>query len=176
MISGKAFLNRHGDRAMTMRKTMSCPAKIGNACKFLDVRRASDPDISSSVALMKEAFPHMDIVKPFWKFKLGLDDTIVIALNGEKIIGTVNVATRDKEASIDTIAVDPGFQGKGIGSMLMDEAEDVARSRGKNVVNLMTEQVKPQNVAFYSKRGYKVTGFLPHGYSHGPAVSLQKRF
>lgn len=156
-------------------KSLSCPVALGKKCTFLELASMHEDEINTAMELVKISFPHMNIPEHFWKRKLHSDDTMLLKENGQKIIGIVNISCRDSMmASIDLLAVVPGYQGKGLGSTLLQASEDVARNHGKNMIELMTEQVKPENVAFYSKNGYKVTGFDPRGYEHSPSVKFSK--
>lgn len=132
-------------------------------------------EANTSVDLVKSTFPHMHIPEHFWKRKLRSDETLLLKENGNEIIGITNVSFRNSAfASIDLLAIKPGKQGSGIGTMLLKATEDYARENGRTTVELMTEQIKPENVAFYSKNGYKVTGFDPSGYDHSPSVKFLK--
>ncbi len=53
------------------------------------------------------------------------------------------------------MAVKPGLQGKGIGRVLMQFAENLARDRGNTVV---TMHARKTATGFYEKQGYKVVG------------------
>jgi GNAT superfamily N-acetyltransferase len=102
--------------------------------------------------------------------------TIAATENDESIIGLANISGREAGVvNLDLLAVDPGYQGKGLGSLLLAEAEKEAGKTGRGTMRLMTEQIKPRNVAFYSSRGYKVTGYDPRGYEHSPAIKFEKR-
>ncbi|WP_286264325.1 bifunctional GNAT family N-acetyltransferase/hotdog fold thioesterase [Thalassotalea atypica] len=56
-------------------------------------------------------------------------------------------------AQVRYVAVDGGQQGKGIGRILMDELEKVARERGITSVNLNAREV---SLAFYQALGYQL--------------------
>ena len=153
----------------------SCPVGLGDGCDFLDVTVVSSDDIMDSISLMKTTFKHMNIPEYFWRKKLESDDTLIMKENGNRIVGVSNISLNGElTASVDMIAIDPDHQGNGLGTMLLDESEKLAMKNGKKIIMLMTEQIKPRNVAFYSKNGYKVTGYDPNGYNHSPSVSFTK--
>ena len=58
---------------------------------------------------------------------------------------------------VDNIAVDPGRQGSGIGSMLLHEAERQARSAGFDEIRLYTNEAMVANQEYYPRRGYVET-------------------
>ncbi len=53
------------------------------------------------------------------------------------------------------MAVKPGLQGKGIGRVLMQFAENIARDRGNKKITMHARQTA---VGFYEKQGYNVVG------------------
>ncbi len=154
---------------------LPCPKKAVT-CQLLTMEPALASDAGPAVSLVKMTFPHMNIPDGFWKKKLHDGNTIVIKENGKDIVGVMNISIRalGSKASLDLVAIHPGYQGSGLGKALVSEAERIARSAGKKTVQLMTEQSKPRNVSFYSTQGYKVTGYDPHGYAHSPSVHFSK--
>ena len=53
------------------------------------------------------------------------------------------------------MAVKPGLQNKGIGKVLMQFAENIARDRGNK---LMTMHARKTATGFYEKQGYQIKG------------------
>lgn len=72
-------------------------------------------------------------------------------------------------------AVDPAFQGCGIGSLFLIHIEDYVKSLGGREIVLLTNSEK--NYRFYSKRGYKVFDAHPIHYGENTMLSwsLRKR-
>jgi len=156
-------------------KRVPCPVDAGSRCKFIAVTSLPGDRCGVAADLVRRTFPHMNIPVNFWERKICLDRSIGALENGENLVGVVNMSLRDASiASMDLVAVDPSYQGNGVGSAMIDVAEAIARDAGKRSIHLMTEQVKPRNIIFYSKHGYKVTGFDPRGYDHSPAVKFEK--
>ncbi|MGG4267628.1 GNAT family N-acetyltransferase [Peribacillus simplex] len=68
--------------------------------------------------------------------------------------------TLDKEAEmkdfyLDTVSVDPNFQGKGIGSALIQYVEGYAKQKGYPRVSLVVENENEGANRLYSRLGYK---------------------
>ena len=59
---------------------------------------------------------------------------------------------------IDNIAVDPSYQGKGFGRRLMAFAESEALRQGYVSVRLYTNEKMTENIALYTRLGYRETG------------------
>ncbi|WP_285768660.1 N-acetyltransferase [Peribacillus sp. SI8-4] len=68
--------------------------------------------------------------------------------------------TFDKEAEmsdfyLDTICVDPNFQGKGIGSQLIRHVEEFAKQQGYPRISLVVENVNEGASRLYKKLGFE---------------------
>ncbi|KAF5548850.1 acetyltransferase GNAT family [Fusarium mexicanum] len=59
---------------------------------------------------------------------------------------------------IENLVVDPSAQGRGYGKVLMRYAEDFARSRGCNALELYTNVKMFENLGLYLKMGFAETG------------------
>jgi ribosomal protein S18 acetylase RimI-like enzyme len=152
-----------------------CPDGTKDKCNFIKVTGIELPDEDDAFDLIKKSFPLMSI-HPAWKRKIFTGKTLVLRENGEKLIGIINTADApDNGASVSLLAVGKDYRDKGLGSFLLGKAEEMAIKSGKRFVKLMTEQVKRENIIFYSKKGYHVTGFDEHGYEHSPAVLFEKK-
>ncbi len=58
---------------------------------------------------------------------------------------------------LDNIAVDPAWQGQGIGRALLTFAEEEARRRNLPELRLLTHQTMLSNIALYAQHGYVET-------------------
>ncbi|GLI10566.1 hypothetical protein YDYSG_66000 [Paenibacillus tyrfis] len=61
---------------------------------------------------------------------------------------------RDKRLSVDMLAVNPKFQGRGIGTRLMRQAERTAGDRGCREVVLWVDDANTLAQTFYVQKGY----------------------
>ena len=59
---------------------------------------------------------------------------------------------------IETIAVHPSAQGRGLGRALMSWTEERAQRSGHAALRLYTNAVMVENIAFYQRQGYRITG------------------
>lgn len=79
----------------------------------------------------------------------------------------------DDALLLDNVAVDPAAQKCGHGRKLLDFAEAVARERGLDRIILYTNEAMHENLAWYPKMGYAVTGHVTEkGYTR---VYFEKR-
>ncbi|WP_137936967.1 GNAT family N-acetyltransferase [Chitinivorax sp. B] len=90
-----------------------------------------------------------------------------VALYGKRIVGTITLYRPDANAtaewyrsddvaSIHQLAVDPDFQGWGIGQAMLQLAEHWAWRRGYRQIALDTAQPAGHLLSFYGKQGYQV--------------------
>jgi len=81
--------------------------------------------------------------------------TVLTARDGERIIGSARGISDGSVCTIRGVSVEPSCQGRGIGASLLRAVEqahpDVER------FELTTNTLVPGNVAFYERRGYRVT-------------------
>lgn len=73
------------------------------------------------------------------------------------------------------LAIDPRFQGQGIGRAMMAWAESEARRRGLEGVSVGVRLALPGNLDFYRRLGYRqVSEHMHPGYNRPTWVSMQK--
>jgi GNAT superfamily N-acetyltransferase len=73
---------------------------------------------------------------------------------GDELLGLVEMIPQPGHLLIENIAVHPDHQGRGLGDILLQRAEDHARSLGVGETRLYTNALFAANLAFYAKRGY----------------------
>lgn len=64
----------------------------------------------------------------------------------------------DSELEIKNIAVVESYRNKGIGSILIDKAKEIARDNHYDVLTVGTSDTGFQQIRFYEKNGFKKTG------------------
>jgi predicted GNAT family N-acyltransferase len=84
------------------------------------------------------------------------DDVLIAAYEDDQILGCCILTQVDPNTvRLRQMAVKAGLQGKGIGRVLMQFAENVARDRGNKK---LTMHARKTVAGFYEKLGYKVAG------------------
>lgn len=79
---------------------------------------------------------------------------------GPRVVAAMLVGYDGHRGSVNYLAVDPEFQGRGLGHAMMDHAEALLLVRGCPKVNLQVRSENARVVAFYQRRGYVVEGSL----------------
>ncbi|UCE80366.1 MAG: GNAT family N-acetyltransferase [Methanobacteriota archaeon] len=88
----------------------------------------------------------------------GKAENVLIAADGEDIIGYVNPVIDDKEVWIGGLGVVPAFRRRGVGRRLMIAAEDFARDRGAEESILEVIEGNLPALALYERLGYSAKG------------------
>jgi predicted N-acetyltransferase YhbS len=85
----------------------------------------------------------------------------LVAEQNGAVTGCVYVELRGERAYLGLLAVDPQLQQAGLGSALMKAAEDHSARAGCRFMDLRIVNLRTENHAFYSHRGYVETGTEP---------------
>ena len=90
-----------------------------------------------------------------------------IALCENKVIGYVCGEIEDERAHLKSIAVDKEYRMKGTGSKMLLLFENYLKQHGIQSVFLEVSGRNSIALNFYIKRGYRITGLIPHFYLSG---------
>ncbi|MGH9378838.1 MAG: GNAT family N-acetyltransferase [Terriglobia bacterium] len=94
-----------------------------------------------------------------------------VAGEGVKIAGfLVAHETPAAEVHIVTIDVTAEARRRGVGTLLIDAAEEWARARDCKYVSLETAEDNRAAQAFYQRRGYEKTGIIENYYENGASA------
>ncbi len=100
--------------------------------------------------------------------RLDRGQSFVVELEG-RIVGVVTLHLRGEKpygdyhpdypiASFGQFAIDPACQGMGIGDLLLEKVETVARDAGCYELALDTAQPATDLIAYYQRRGFEIVG------------------
>ena len=82
---------------------------------------------------------------------------------GEPVFGVIVLMSEEDSLLVENVAVSPAAQGTGHGRRLMEFAEQQAQSRGLRRLTLYTNEIMTENLAIYSRLGYRETGRRTEG-------------
>jgi N-acetylglutamate synthase-like GNAT family acetyltransferase len=103
-------------------------------------------------------------------------DDVYVAEKDSKIIGGVRLNETDPERiKLSRLAVDEEWKGNGIGSRLVEYAEQAAHTEDETTVWLTTPEEHPYLPEFYRSRGYEKTGEYPLEYRDYDEIILEKQ-
>lgn len=83
---------------------------------------------------------------------------LVYAGKDEQAIASVYIEVRGQRGYFGMLAVDPLYQGKGLGARMVHAAEDYCRSVGCSVMDITVLSLRPELLPFYHRLGYAETG------------------
>jgi ribosomal protein S18 acetylase RimI-like enzyme len=99
-----------------------------------------------------------------------------LALAGDRVLGCLRLELGSDHLHVRRLAVDPGFQGRGIGHALMRWAEEEARDRGFERVTVGVRLALRRNLDFYRRLGYREVAVHAHpGYDRPTWATLEKQ-
>jgi len=129
----------------------------------MEIRQAHPADAAAIRQLTREAYAK-------WVLVIGREPKPMLAdydaavrshrfdmlyLDGA-LAGLIETIDEGDQLLIENVAVAPAFQGRGLGTHLMAQAEEVARALGRGRVWLYTNKLFAVNIALYLKLGFKV--------------------
>ena len=131
-------------------------------------RQAGQEDASVIMELINQAFAIE--LKYFSKERIdlpGVTDhlqkgTFILAAAGGEPVGCVYTELCGERGYFGLLAVAPSQQGRGLGSRLITEAEDLCREAGCSVMELRILHLRTELPPYYEKLGYTVTGTEDH--------------
>ncbi len=79
---------------------------------------------------------------------------VILAYDGERLIGYCVASVADETGEIDSIFVSEAFRGKGIASRLMERALDWLKAKGAAKIALKVSVGNEDVLGFYAKHGF----------------------
>lgn len=84
-------------------------------------------------------------------------ERVYVLEDDDLVRGLLVLIPEDGAMLLDNVAVSPDAQGAGLGRILLEFAERVARDAGYSLIRLYTNEVMTTNIALYSRIGYTET-------------------
>ncbi len=81
-------------------------------------------------------------------------DLALGAFVDDELVGTVLATDDGRKGWINRLAVHPNYREKGVGSLLLREAEAALRRRGKRIIAVLVEDWNLDSLRFFQSRGY----------------------
>ena len=101
---------------------------------------------------------------------------VYVATVEEEVVGGVRLEVTDSErVKLSRLGVHENWKGKGVGSRLLDYAEEAVRDCGHATIWLTTPGEHPHLPDFYRGRGYEKTGEYPLDYRDYDEIVMEKR-
>lgn len=102
------------------------------------------------------------------------ESTLLLAWNESELVGCVFIDELEEALYIGKLAIAPDHQGSGIGKALVEASKELAKQKGKSVLELETRIELVENQAFFTSQGFRKTGETAHeGYKNPTSVTMQ---
>lgn len=82
------------------------------------------------------------------------DESVTVAEAADRVVGVLVLSRTAEGLLIENVAVDPSWQGQGVGRVLLRYAEQEARRLACSNVYLYTNELMVENIALYARYGY----------------------
>lgn len=89
--------------------------------------------------------------------------------------GALILHHRTHSLRVNSLAVLPAYRGEGVGRLLMEHADDVARSRHCRYISLEADRRDQALVHWYERLGYQTIGILADYYAPGRDAVRMRR-
>ncbi|TPN60157.1 GNAT family N-acetyltransferase [Mesorhizobium sp. B1-1-4] len=140
----------------------------------MKIRKALAPDVTAVMTLTTDAYasytallggPPIPVTEDYAP-RIARGEVWLLE-SGDDLAGLIVQERHEDHAMIFSVAVAPGFQGKGFGIALLKHADQQARLWGVPEVRLYTNAKMERNIALYLAYGYRETGRRPNPYRPG---------
>ena len=133
------------------------------------LRRATQADVQAITELVAAAYRHYEplIGRTPLPMLVHYADAVrehevwVLELDGG-LVGVIELQPRADQLWVENVAVAPRWQGRGFGRLLLRHAEVEAASHGLLEIGLLTNERYVDNIAMYTRYGYRETHRVPH--------------
>ncbi|TPK92680.1 GNAT family N-acetyltransferase [Mesorhizobium sp. B2-4-12] len=96
-----------------------------------------------------------------------------LAVEEDRIVGMIETMLADDHLWIENVCVWPQAQGRGIGGLLLQRAEQKALEADRPELRLLTNGAFEANVSLYKRHGYAIDREEP--FMNGTTVYMSKR-
>lgn len=103
--------------------------------------------------------PHQDIQR---KLRVNPEWFLVGVLNGQ-IVASVMAGYEGRRGWLNYVAVDPAHRRRGLGRLIIAEADRLLRAAGCPKINLQVRASNKEAIEFYRKLGYSVDDVISMG-------------
>lgn len=120
------------------------------------VRYVRDADIPHLAGIGQRAFPEEDWSLEFWAKPIsGAETAWLVEADGDQPAGFLLASEMEEFTMITGLAVDPAFQGQGLGRALIRRVLSHAAAAGQKGVEVHAND-RPQAVGAYTRNGFRV--------------------
>jgi ribosomal protein S18 acetylase RimI-like enzyme len=123
---------------------------------FTSVHPFDEQTLATLIEIDHRAFPWLwwNSEAEFLHYAVGSGVELYIGFNGDTPVSYIGVTLADQWGHIDRIAVDPAFQGSGIGLQTLAATVESMRRRGVRTLGLSTQSTNQRSQQLYERFGF----------------------
>jgi GNAT superfamily N-acetyltransferase len=133
------------------------------------LHRATVADAEAITELVAAAYRHDEPLigrtpmpmRVYYADALRAHEMWVLVVDG-RLVGVIELEPRGDHLWVENVAVLPPWQGRGFGRLLLRHAEVEADRLGLREIGLLTNERYADNIAIYTRYGYRETHRVPH--------------
>ena len=137
------------------RMTVTCADHVRSEHADFVVTRATDADEDQIELICERALGETEVDVFGQTFDV-LSDINLVAKVGEELVGLLSFAVLNGEVSIVLLSVYPDYQGRGVASGLLAEANRFAQERGLSFLRTATTNDDIPQLYFYQRHGFSI--------------------
>jgi len=136
------------------------------------IRPMAHGDIQAVFAIEVDTFTDSWPREAFAQW-LGEDWAVnLVALDEDRIVGYLCAVGQEDELHVHNIAVTRNYRGRGVGRLLLAQAESWGRKSQKLCAILDVRESNVNAISFYQTSGYEMIGRRKEYYDHPPENAL----
>lgn len=133
-------------------------------------------DIPAVDSLEHSLFPNDPwSVEQWWRELATLHNHYWVVEEDSKIVGYAGLSVQAPDSDIQTIAIDPQSQGRGLGARLLAEMLKRARELGVRSIFLEVRTDNAPAIALYNKAGFERISERCNYYPDGSSATIMRR-
>lgn len=128
-----------------------------------------EKDLEIIAEIEKEVFPHSGWNKQQYHYEISTNPVALpfVLTNGEDILGYYSIWEMFDYMTIATIAINPKYQGKGYGNILMEDIIKKSIELGKKSIDLEVRVSNTKAINLYKKYGFTFSHIRKGYYTNG---------
>lgn len=133
-------------------------------------------DLATVNTLEQQLFPHDPWSDQQWWQELASDHCHYwVVEQDQQIVGYGGVSIQRPDADIQTMAIAPAVQGRGVGGLLLDTVIEHAREQGVRHIFLEVREDNVPALALYRRRGFEQISIRHRYYPDAMAAVVMRR-
>ncbi len=142
----------------------------------MNVREFCPADLVEVFALVERTFTERYYPQSLMDLHRSWPEGFMVIEDEGRILGMIaGIMINHLQARVMLLGVRQGYQGRGLGSLLMEHFEALCHQEGMMMVSLEVRATSTRVIDFYWRIGYQVMDVIPCYYQNGDGAYVMKR-